>query len=436
MVVVLPNQGAELGKSLAILADAIGKVARPDFELMEGIKKLAITNPQVLQNLSNLEATAPGTLGQLGLKRLIPIISNIPESPDNRFARENKEAIVRTKGKQLRAEEAEADLAPLLTELRGLSVTDQKTKLMEKIKANPKLANYNIRDIAFRVTNGEEVPEMADILTDPQATQLFGIYQNVRERELQFERQRSLIEERDAAGVSKSNMRLQGAMRWFERTGAGDGATWQSYLYDMSAADREKKWKEISGKSKLSDEEQAFKEVYQSHKKVIAQGLAEELGSLNNRMNINYSRILSAINPQEGQARPADDQIKEMVNQLNDVLAERGAMTGKQVRAFYEDVPKRFLPGTRKALVFRGPDGVVPEAEALFAQPNEAVGASASNTAKATEIARSIISIPRIKSETNESYKARINSRLDRVKGTVEPEVYKIIEDMVDKGVK
>lgn len=94
MVQIIPGPGKELAAAAESFAQGLEKYMKPDHEFQIAMQKAIGTNPQLAQNLADLEYNAPGTLDRMGFGNLGKVISQVPESAESTVQRTARGEIV------------------------------------------------------------------------------------------------------------------------------------------------------------------------------------------------------------------------------------------------------------------------------------------------------------------------------------------------------
>lgn len=96
MVQILPGLGEQLGPAIDEFSKGLEKYIAPHLEFQKAMTKAIGQNPELAQQLSDLEHNAPGTLDRMGFGKLSDVISQIPESEKSAFLRKNRGEIEQT----------------------------------------------------------------------------------------------------------------------------------------------------------------------------------------------------------------------------------------------------------------------------------------------------------------------------------------------------
>lgn len=425
MVTILPNQGAELGKNLAMITEAIGQVIQPERQYFDAMKKIAITNPKLFQELADAAHTNPDSFKAMGLERLVPIITATAESPESQFNRENRAEIIGGKKAELKAKTAQAEIVPQLLEVERLQLQNKRQKLTDLVAQHPNLANVDFHEIAYKFSKGEKLDSnITTLLEEPSARAAFTAALGIRESNIQYERQKALVDLRDKS----ENSLERRAQIMFERTEAGTPKAWQQYF--QITGNRDEIVGEIQKKSVKTDDERALVEVYNAHKSMSARERANEAALLGQRLSTQYTKINRMLHPKDDDVKVDDATITANVNDLNAILAERSASSGRFVRASVEEVSGRMGIGKKKELVFRTSAGVIPEAEALA---TEAPSQTGQYVAMAMDLAQGIIAMKPGPKETQEAFNRRYAAELKELEASDAPQE---VKDMVKEQLR
>ena len=110
-VTVLPGFGEMTAPSLQELGQNLEKFLKPNEEFQKAMQKAIGGNPQLAQGFADLEHLHPGTLHNMGFGYLGDALGQLPESPDQKFARDNADALSALKLSQVKQASAQSALS-------------------------------------------------------------------------------------------------------------------------------------------------------------------------------------------------------------------------------------------------------------------------------------------------------------------------------------
>lgn len=154
MVFVAPDPSQVLGPALQQLMEGINHVINPNFAFQQSMKHALGTNPELAQQLADLETNAPGSLQRLGFgDELTKTIGAIPQTINNQVTQGNRATLVDTKNKQIQTADTQAgfDLGRLNDTIKFLADPNNKD-----IKADEILKRLTGQTGSERATAGSE----------------------------------------------------------------------------------------------------------------------------------------------------------------------------------------------------------------------------------------------------------------------------------------
>lgn len=96
MVQILPGIDEYLSKGLNDLGETISLFSETDRKTERAIRNMLLENPSLVQEFTDLEARAPGSLKMMGFGRMADLITKSPESVSQEVQRGSREDLVRT----------------------------------------------------------------------------------------------------------------------------------------------------------------------------------------------------------------------------------------------------------------------------------------------------------------------------------------------------
>lgn len=142
MVQVVPGVADQLAEPLQMFAAGLEKYMKPDLEFQKAMQKAIGVNPQLAQQLSDVEKSSPGTLDRMGFGNLGKVISSIPESVEGQAGRELRPDAV-----------AAAKTKIILDKEKGGFDLQRLIDTNKAIAANPRLRGDEI----YRLLNGHSI---------------------------------------------------------------------------------------------------------------------------------------------------------------------------------------------------------------------------------------------------------------------------------------
>lgn len=425
MVQVLPTGFEDLGPALQQFAKGVMDYIQPNRDLVKGMQQAMLTNPNLIQQLANIEAAAPGTMGNLGLGPLAGIVQAVPESGDAQFARENKDTISKAKKAELGASTAtnqftidqvnelvnflsdpknkdvKADV--ILQKLTGQTAAGrqasqaQATSATAKAKVDeasvpgaiaqaelsakvfdnaknqfPLLKGQNVRKMVRDFTSGNlDAMQTAAIMATPGLSDAFkmGIQADQNEKEMAARQTIATMQLNN--NKHEDNFQTQKAYQRYATTNAGTLDSWKEVLFgkgkERAATLRSKK------STDLTQEEHDLLETVDADERERTM----ELMTQHQRVGRMIAESVSNI----GKSKGNEAQLQLNVANLNAALMSRRDLGMPEVTAMYGKIPDvgEKSQGTfdfnGKGLYFVDKDGVrVDDAEAVrMPDPNQKV---------------------------------------------------------------
>lgn len=102
MVQIIPGAGEQIAPAIAAFSQGLEKYLKPNAEFQKAMQKAVGGNPELAQQLADLEKNAPGTLERMGFGDMGHVIAGIPESAASQFQRKNRGEIIQTQEEQLK----------------------------------------------------------------------------------------------------------------------------------------------------------------------------------------------------------------------------------------------------------------------------------------------------------------------------------------------
>lgn len=266
MVFLAPDPAQTLGPALAALTEGINHIINPDFQFQQAMQRALGANPQLAQNLADLETSNPGTLQKLGFgKDLTNTISAIKQSPASEVNNTSRPLVIEgiksgIKGEIAKSTTAQNEAANSGTYFKSTATkaenearasgpvadaTIAKAKVtsmndLDNLQAIPELKGLDMFGLAKQFLQGKADPNtMSKIYNNPAAVNGFAMaLQSVNE-----EMNRAAQEIRDAKlkGNKTDDFYLQKAWQLYNETNVSSLDAWKQYVQDPSIVEPLKK---------------------------------------------------------------------------------------------------------------------------------------------------------------------------------------------------
>lgn len=397
MAQVLPGLGELLGPGIQDFAKGLESYLKPNLEFQKGMQKLIGANPQLAQQFADLEANAPGTLNRLGFGELGKIISQIPESEQSQFQRQNREKILGVQeqklnlegaqtgfdferlndtinylkdpnNKEIKAdivlkkltgetsaqrrrteaqattEEAQATTAPqyFQEKLKQEQAASQKAQIGQKLQLlAPDMAHYDFARAAERFFNhGMSGEESASLLATPGVSDAFRLAISDYERRKSEGFQAWLRAQKEDLGEDK--VIATDAFRMYRDSGyTGSWEAWKTILTDPTAAEKAK----AKPVTEQSDEDKALIRADEANQRSIRSKVFKETTAIDAgiRRAMIDARVAWQKDDAEGQ--------QVALSNLQNALDQRTEITGVR---YIPKMGKRPEVGNKEYTFFGG----------------------------------------------------------------------------------
>lgn len=362
MVQVMPDPGPQIAQALAAIGSGLQGIIAPGAQFQIGMRDAMAKNPELLQQLADLEYQNPGSMERLGLGKLGGAVKLVKPTIDTEVNTRTREDQVKAKTGSVQLEakvlakmlEAGADpemladvaskkLVGQTTDERRISKVNadvaesragaiiaeaeqQRTILAQAAKNHPEIAGVNFMQEARDFLNGRlSGDKVAAYYNTPGSREAFTAGINL-----------VMIEQREAAqllaggGTATQRQQTQEAFNRWTRSGhRGSLQAWQTFMFDPKARESISK---ILDKPilKRSPQEKDLLEVYQADSDFEAM-LDMERAAMFQKTFADHMGRIKKIREEGG-----PDEVKTHVDALNDFLESRNRITGRNYRAVYE----------------------------------------------------------------------------------------------------
>lgn len=394
MVTFIPGPEALLAPAAREITQGVMHFLNPNREFQRNMQIQLATNPELLQNLADIEHRSPGTMDMLGFGGLSQIIQQIPESVESEVRRKTRGDVVRgaqfdiknaaarseslnkalegfadeiaknsnmsrdqalqyllgQTGAQRRIQEAQATTAEASASVAGdvaaatgAQARRQAQEINQTIIDLPEIGRTDLYELARGMRAGTLDQAGWNLVSSVYRTegprQTFEAILSKLQRDAELAAQKELYNTRTGASEQDrlDSLYWQRAAMHHMETNAGSISAWHRYLRDPTARTRAAEL-EGSDPATLSFDDRELLEVHN------AQVSQREHDMLNRRRRMNEDFILITnrinemaedFNIKDGK----DPRISPMLTDLNQMLAARGAITGTIYRAEYGKVP-------------------------------------------------------------------------------------------------
>lgn len=385
MVQYIPGPESTLGPAFQQIAEGITKFFKPNLAFQMQMRDTLARNPQLIQHLADVEALAPGTLQNLGFGALGGIIQQTPESPAANVARTERATIGDTQRQQVQGEalKTKLDITKLQTATKILGDPEQAQVakdaalqlLTGQTEAQRETATAGAQTAKVKATEAEaELPanlkktalegRVLDEALKTLPDDLKGV--NFRQLARQFARGEldgatltsiymtpGMHQAFEAARHDEMFAQTQALQRWLASFREGDKddntLTQQAFrLYSESNAGTLDAWRTLIGpggrKKALSLSAKPVESLTQDERDLVDAYKAEQELQANEirKRNQGFSQVINEAVNRINTARQRDEPesvIQTHVQNLQQELNAKAAITGRQVTAHYGKVP-------------------------------------------------------------------------------------------------
>lgn len=387
------------------ISQGLAKFLNPAKDLQIATQRAMATNPELIQHMADMEASAPGTLHGLGLGPIADLVSMIPQSAAGAAevaARPGaaKEAVAQQGARTATATTTAAtatlnadvvkNAAKIMSADPSISfdtalrtLTGETAAGREATKREAQVKTEQAKQTLAQIQRARGLPEdlskvdwtseardfLDGNLSGAAATAYFGnrdtqeafstaIHGVLTQRQL--DAQKALAAQRGDKSVD--NFRTQKAFQEYEKSGGvGNLDSWQKFLFSPEAQDKARAL--MSGAAKpANQEDRDLLQIAKVTKTQIDTDKLRDITSVNDKIATQMKRVDTA----------ASDQEREVgIQGLNELLKQRANLGGLKVTATYND-RGFWLPGR---VEYKTPDGrMVDEAvvNAVIADPTAA----------------------------------------------------------------
>lgn len=428
MVTYIPGYEALLAPAAQQITDGVVKLLQPNKDFQEQMRAAVATNPQLLQQLADVEAQSPGLLSGLGFGPLGEQVAQVPESAQSQIQRQNRGRIVkgaerdldideasgdiklrtlesaakllatnagmdedaaraligipsrtqeRVQEAQLTTVEAEAGVAGDVATAKGAAARDT-TEALERRKTllgNAWAELPNIGEVDLRQTAKDfldnKITDMSTIYaiqSVPETAQVFNMQvQNLQQQRAQ-DAQALLASQRDTGFDSYA--RQKAYMMFDTSENAGSVNSWMDYLFNQ---DTRENMDAILAKppTERTIQERELVEVHEANTRIQSDASLESVRAFTGAIGSAISHVNSAVKGRDPKdVKPDDAAIVPFISEINQTLESRARITGKAYKAQWGEIPDTnkwgIWRGSDHGLYFTNADGeIVSPAEVL-----------------------------------------------------------------------
>jgi hypothetical protein len=366
----IPGPEQLLAPVAATIGEAVGRMINPNFQFQQGMRQALATNPGLIQQLADIEAMAPGTLGNLGFGNLTGTIGKTPQSAESEFKQKNRGKIQENAAANLQADTATATLT-----------ADQAVKMADMMKADPKLSAENallkitgetetqrirrpaaqldanqakvtmeaMRDVdvkqlgkvdmileARKFVRGQADPtRMVQIMSVPQTAKIFDDALNTVMQERQMAHNIQLQNMRDDP-MSGSTFLDQKAFMMFDQSNAGSPSVWKDYMYGNQGKGRRSEAEELAKKplGELTPDQRDLVEVYNADKSMRFAATSK----IARDYNVGLQRAIEDFRTGLNNGIPETEQQTKLQG-IQDIIDAKAALTRVPLKVVYGKIP-------------------------------------------------------------------------------------------------
>lgn len=408
MVQFEPSAADQLAHPLQEFVTNLGNLLKPNQQFQLGMQKALGANPELAQNLADLEYNAPGTLSAMGFGQLGDILSKIPESTDSQLRRTQRGEILDLGKKKIQLESGKTGFSlerlnatidairkdPSLSadaihkELTGLTVDEAKgvplrneltqgeirhvnaeasveeaeapvkiaiakrqQQLQDTLDKNPQLQNYDALDVVRRMMNGESVNKFREFLALPGAQEAVTHAQSILMQRASLDERTLLRAQYNHQLSAEERQNIIQAGKALSASGrVGTLQSWRTVLEHPEKVE-DIRSKQTKGEN-LSQEEKDILAASKSQQEMQDTQDAREQNVVNNN-------LIQARRVAEASAKASDSPagLDLALKPLNDLFALSANRTGKFYQANYgakPEVGKKIGEDTRRLGGLRG----------------------------------------------------------------------------------